>query len=574
MKRKKSWTRTLALLLTAALLTPAALAAEEPSSLTQEQKQEDLNVLYENLQEVHPDLFRHTPQNVFEAEKAAVEANLARTDDQTFAMDLQSFLALAGDSHTTSSLGQNSRQMHFFPFSLQWFDGRWYLASIDQSHADSLGSAVTALNGIPMDEILERFSSFVSADNPIKLRRQVGQVIYAAEILEYLGIIPPGGSLTLGLETGELTLSPLSYEEMAAAQGVTLASQREKKPVTAYDKTQAYTAFPLDRSTYYIQYNRCQEDPNKPMDEFAVQVADDLKTGNYRQVLLDLRNNGGGSDGVIQPLLAVLADGVHAGSFRLWGVIGEATFSSAIINAVMIKEAGGFLAGTLTSGSVDHFGATRSFTLPNSGIKVSCSQKWIDMSTLFESARPYDVEPLRPDITVEPVLADYLAGKDTEVEYLLAHGLTYTAPEDAGETLTRGRLLALLYEAAGRPESKQEIPFDDVFPFAYHAEAVRWAAQEGIALGKGGGRFAPARSVTRAETMVFLSRYAAWTGRALPSDPIPFSDEAAIPAWASDAAHQAVSVGLAESGGTFQPSGTLNCGQAEELMEAVFSAQK
>ena len=35
------------------------------------------------------------------------------------------------------------------------------------------------------------------------------------------------------------------------------------------------------------------------METFASQVQDDLNTGNYSRVLIDLRNNGGGSDGVI-----------------------------------------------------------------------------------------------------------------------------------------------------------------------------------------------------------------------------------------------------------------------------------
>ena len=67
-----------------------------------------------------------------------------------------------------------------------------------------------------------------------------------------------------------------------------------------------YWGTALDSDTYYIQYNTCQEDPELPMETFAAQTETALDAGDYSRILVDLRNNGGGSDGVIWPLLAVL----------------------------------------------------------------------------------------------------------------------------------------------------------------------------------------------------------------------------------------------------------------------------
>ena len=107
---------------------------------------------------------------------------------------------------------------------------------------------------------------------------------------------------------------------------------------------------------------------------------------------------------------------------KVYGLVGEATYSSAIINAVELVDAGGVLAGSPTSGSVNHFGSTGSFTLPNSGIRVSCSSKYIDLGTLLEAGLGAQVEPLVPTVRVEQTLDDYLAGRDTLVDWLLANG--------------------------------------------------------------------------------------------------------------------------------------------------------
>ena len=86
------------------------------------------------------------------------------------------------------------------------------------------------------------------------------------------------------------------------------------------------------------------------MEAFAAVVSGILDGGDFRRVLLDLRNNGGGSDGVIWPLLEVLRSEMAEGC-ELVGLIGPATFSSALINAVEIQEMGGVLVGEHAGGT-------------------------------------------------------------------------------------------------------------------------------------------------------------------------------------------------------------------------------
>lgn len=567
--------RAAALALSALLLLPSALAAEESTSapLTPAQKQEDLDVLYDTLKDRHPGLFANTPEADFLTKKAALEATLAETGDLEFTFALQSLVALAGDSHTTAALGQ-TEDMHFYPFALKWFDGAWVLTTAPSEDAELLGHSVTAMNSHSMEDVLSAFSTFISADNDVKLRRQARQMLYVREILDYLGLSSPDGLLTLTMDTGDtLALTPLSTADMDAFSFSYLSDRRTGTPDTAYNKKSYYFSLPLDEGTYYIQYNRCQEDPEKPMEDFAAQVAADLAAGSYTQVLLDLRNNGGGSDGVIRPLLDLLAPGVRDGSLRLYGLIGETTFSSAIINAVMIQEMGGILAGTPTSGSVDHFGAVNSFTLPNSGLRINHSTKWIDLGTLLEAGQRYGVEPLQPDVAVEPTLPDYLAGRDTEVEYLLAHGTEFTPPDRGGDPLTRGYFLSLLYEAAqaaGKDVSAPENEFYDVIPFSYYAPAADWAHQAGIAAGNGEGGLEPARPITRAEAAVMLSRFADYLDRSPAAQTEAFSDEDLIPVWAREAARQAGALGLLDAkSGAFRPNDTMTRSDGSALVDAL-----
>ena len=528
--------------LAAALLLPTGALAAGPDQT--QARQEDLDTLYAALQEHHPDLYANTPQEAFEAKKAEIEGRLAEESDVDFALDLQSLVALIGDSHTTTNIGSVLNSTGLYPFGAEWYDGSWVLTGAEEEDAALLGQTVTALNGVPMDEICTRFGTLVSADNPVKLRRQTEQLLYSEACLDYLGIAESGEPLEVTTSGGSFTVEALPMEDFGDAALSSLSQQRESTPATAYRKGTYYFAQSLDDTTYYIQFNQCMEDPKQPMDGFAAQVEAELEAGDYRQVLLDLRNNGGGSDGVLVPIL-MLVPGLVEEGVKVYGLVGEATYSSAIINAVELVDAGGVLAGSPTSGSVNHFGSTGSFTLPNSGIRVSCSSKYIDLGTLLDADAGRGVESLEPDIAVPQTMADTLAGRDTAVEWLLAHPETLEQREYPDAPLTRGRFVGQLYAAAGSPAAAAEAGFQDLLGIEWFLPAVNWAAETGVTGGTAEGAFAAARHLTWQEAAVFLVRTAEALGlepEAVRTAPLP--DALAEGAWDQTALELAWEWGL------------------------------
>lgn len=537
--------RRLAALLLALTLTLSATAFAAEDQRTA-QRREDLDVLYSTLTEKHPDLFHRTPESAFLQKKAEIEAGLPEMDDLTFAFALQSLVSLAGDSHTTLSLSLS--ETHLYPVALSQLAEGWVLTALPASEKACIGWTVERVNGMSMTTVEERLADVYSYDNMVRLRRQVQQGFAAAELLRYVGITEDMGPLAIeaagpGGERRTITLPLLPEEQEQWPEMARLTPQGT--PATAFQR-RAYFSLDLG-DAYYIQYNTCQEDPELPMEQFAAQVERDLGAKRYGKVLIDLRNNGGGSDGVLVPILMLLAPKIRAGETEVWGLVGESTFSSALINAAEIRELGGFLAGTPTGGSVDHFGSVSTFTLPNSGIRGQYSNKYLELGGLLESAAGIGVAPLQPDLYLPETTADRLAGRDTVVEAVLAQKVPYIPEIEGKRPLSRGRFVGMLREALGAGAESWDSGFEDLFPLSWFVPDVVWAEENGVVSGTGAGSFAPLRTITCQEAAVLVERALAAAGRTLPAVQEGPAPEGAT-AYAAEAVAAAFRQGLLPEG--------------------------
>ena len=73
---------------------------------------------------------------------------------------------------------------------------------------------------------------------------------------------------------------------------------------------------------------------------------------------------------------------------------------------------------------------------------------------------------------------------------------------------TRAQIVTFLWRAAGSPAPKSMSSFADVPADAFYAKAVAWAVENGITGGTGDGKFSPDATCTRAQSVTFLYRAA------------------------------------------------------------------
>ncbi len=97
-------------------------------------------------------------------------------------------------------------------------------------------------------------------------------------------------------------------------------------------------------------------------------------------------------------------------------------------------------------------------------------------------------------------------GIDYAVKHQLFKGMTETT-FGLDIAMTRGMLVTVLWRNEGSPIEGSN-SFTDVASDAWYAEAVAWAAENGIVTGIGDGTFAPDKEISREQIATILFRYA------------------------------------------------------------------
>ena len=146
-----------------------------------------------------------------------------------------------------------------------------------------------------------------------------------------------------------------------------------------------------------------------------------------------------------------------------------------------------------------------------------------------------------------------------DVEYVWQHGIMkgISATKFGPDTkMTRAMFVTVLYRMEGSPsvEGMQIPAFTDIgAKWCY--DAIIWAYNAGVTLGKTATTFAPNDSITRAEIVTMVYRY---SGSPTVSGVPNFTDAASVGAWARDAIIWATSVGVINgyTDGSFGPNKT------------------
>ncbi len=369
---------------------------------------DEFEFMKEEVEMNHKNFFNTVSKELCEEEYKRLSSNIDGISYTDYYFVLSSFLALSNDSHTSLEAGDIYSYFMYYPLQLNYVGDKVYVVSGLSDYKDYMGKEVTAINGVNIKVIEEKVSLVVPHDNTVYLKLWLNNQLNNTSFLSFIDVADSDKApVTLTFSDGKnVSLSPTLSQEIDRDDIISAFSSYSPYIYQGY-----YRAMEIRDDVLLISYNTCSDNPSYPMKNFTSDLKKVLSKKKYSKIIVDLRYNGGGNSAVLNSVIKLL----KKEKCSKYALIGENTFSSAILNAVSLKDDADFtLVGTPTGGSINHYGELKSFTLPETGWEVYYSSKYFKLSKNYEGS-------IIPDVYIEKDAESYFSGIDKEVEYCLGN---------------------------------------------------------------------------------------------------------------------------------------------------------
>jgi len=398
------------------MLLVALSACGSPNATTQISSaawRQDLRYLATELPKLHVNAFHTVSREAFAGEVARLDAAIPGMNGDQVLVGLMRIVALVGDGHTHLDLPPSFLR---YPIELQWFGDELRVVAAAAPYQSAVGARVLAIGSTPIRDVMELAKQLVPrGENEGRTRLTATIQLTSPEVLRGLGVIADRANapFVLELATGERTTMTLAPAPLGDFSTWRLATG-DKPPLYLQRLTEAWwTEFLPDAQTVYFSFSRYP--PDAEFRDRAAALAKLLDESHARRLVIDLRRNQGGDYEQFRRLMLPILKGRSAINRKgVFVISGPGTFSAATVNALDLRnEANAIIAGSPTGMRPTHYGEPGEFRLPNSAFRVSYSTQYHRFGAETDLA-------VVPDQRIEPTWAEFRAGRDPVMEWILA----------------------------------------------------------------------------------------------------------------------------------------------------------
>lgn len=403
---------TASLFLSMAGPTAHALPPEEVSAW-----REDIATYRIELERRHINLFHTVSETEFDNALAGLVERLPELDEDAVLVELMRITRMIGDGHTQIPIMMGPHT--HFPLNFHMIGEDIYVSASADEYRSMLGARLVAIDGMPISDVVARVAPAVqTAENAYGLKHSLAFHLTIDNLLFGAGITRHSGLATFTFETADQSLHDIELEAVPMRDFVsrTRNSITRARPLPTPGlalNEYLWIAEMEDGETAYLHFARYPD--FEQMMVFADQVAEFLAEREIRNLVIDLRENGGGDFYVGLGLSsAILNVDTLDWSNGIYLLAGRATYSAAMSNTAQFRQIlNARIVGEPTGGNPVAYAENESFTLPNSGRMVTYSVR-------FYRFQADDTPGIQPDIFIPETPEDFRAGRDAALDWVRA----------------------------------------------------------------------------------------------------------------------------------------------------------
>ncbi len=347
--------------------------------------------------------------------------------DKEIIYRLQYILGLFDDVHTRLEYYDGE----YFPILFLPFQENGetvvYCVVIDKAYEDALYARLEAINGYSVSEIVEMIRPYTPMETEYGLVDSLGGGGMGMEYLSNTAMLEAAGVIELDAASAVYTLTsadgtPYVLDLKAGVHNTDWVGQWYldvySVPYAYYDSLNFWFTEELYEDTMYIRISSFRETEDSRYKDFSDSLSQAYRThGSYSKIIVDLRGNGGGSEGtgfdvMIKEIVKMECD-------QFYVLIDGGTYSQSTIFAgeLVARRGDVLLAGTPAGEAAGFFAGiyNEDFIMPNCGLEFTVPTGYYQPFPAGED------NIVMPDRLIYPTLAYYQEGIDTVLYTVLGY---------------------------------------------------------------------------------------------------------------------------------------------------------
>jgi tetratricopeptide (TPR) repeat protein len=463
--------------------TAPAPSSKSPSKPTAEAWREDLDFLVKTMKEAHPRLHWRVGQDTLEAAVKDLAQRIPTMSDDEIVVGLLRVASMPRDGHTYVLPWQGALATRtVFPVRFYRFSDGLFLTAAPVTQAELAGAKVERIGGVPADDALNRVSDLLGYDNSYTRLERAPSVLVTPILAHGAGLTSSRESLELTVVTRKGARKTVRIAAVPEPNDRAWLRDRSLAPpgfaTSAPDSASRAQSWPRESNywfellpgtkTVYVQFNQVLHMSEEPFGAFCERLWKFVDEQDVDRLVLDIRNNTGGNNGILKPLYhgVIKRDRINRRGHFI-AIIGRGTYSAAMNCAAFLEEQTNVLfTGEPTGAAPCQAGDAGQFTLPRSGMPFQVS-RYLWLNTVPWDNRPW----IRPHVQALLSSKDYFAGRDPALETALSMSHYKPLAERMHEAWGRGGAAAARSELVAYRKDYPDVPGgsseSDVNRFAY-----------------------------------------------------------------------------------------------------------
>ena len=364
--------------------------------------QEDLRFMAKEMPNTHKNLYHSIRPQDFASMVQKLNAEIPSLTRAEVIIRMAQIVAAVGDGHTNIYPTRDPKiGFHTLPVEFTFFGDGLYIRATRPEQRSLLGAKVLRIGTLSEEDAYSAARIMIGHENEGGARYWAQNLLAMPEVLEALHITSTVDDVPLVLATAQgevrVTLHPFAPVEIMSGDISTLFFRRPDwidvrdlypgpDPLWLREISVPFH-FEHAGDVLYVQINTVADSKDETLANFAQRVHDEIAITRPDKVAIDLRQNRGGNNTLIVPLIRSIIQSERIDRpGHLFAIIGPATFSAAQnLTDALEKYTNVVFVGEPTGSKGNAYGDSRKIVLPNSGITVRVAiyywQDWLPTDT-------------------------------------------------------------------------------------------------------------------------------------------------------------------------------------------------